>query len=103
MDFRRRKVVNLWHGITVKNLGYRIKKQSKDSLKSEIDNYRFMIGSSDLDSFAMQACFKKSGKNIWLTGLPRNDLLVCTDKHLPKDLEKGLQWLMIFLKFICFF
>ncbi|MBJ35489.1 MAG: hypothetical protein CMB62_02620 [Euryarchaeota archaeon] len=93
IDFRRRNVVNLWHGITVKSLGYRIKNHSKDSLKSEIDNYRFMIGSSDLDSFAMQACFKKSGKNIWVTGLPRNDLLVCKDENISKNLKKGLQWL----------
>ena len=93
IDFRRRNVVNLWHGITVKSLGYRIKNHSKDSLKSEIDNYRFMIGSSDLDSFAMQACFKKSGKNIWVTGLPRNDLLVCKNENISKNLKKGLQWL----------
>ena len=52
-----------------------------------------MICSSAIDSLAMQSCFTKSEKSMWLTGLPRNDLLVCTDKHLPKDLEKGLQWL----------
>ena len=93
IDFRRRKVVNLWHAINIKNVGYRVKNNSPDSLKSEIDTYRFMICSSNLDSFTMQACFKKSEKNIWATGLPRNDLLVCKDARLSKDLNKGLQWL----------
>jgi len=93
IDFRRRKVVNLWHAINIKNVGYRVKNNSQDSLKSEIDNYRFMICSSNLDYFSMQSCFKKSEKNIWVTGLPRNDLLVCKDELISKDLNKGLQWL----------
>tara|TARA_B100001250_G_C19711912_1_gene749627 strand:+ start:133 stop:1260 length:1128 start_codon:yes stop_codon:yes gene_type:complete len=93
IDYSRRKLINVWHGISVKNLGYRIKNNSQDSLKSELDTYWSMICSSEIDSLAMQSCFKKSKNNMWLTGLPRNDLLVCKDKYISKDLKKGLQWL----------
>ena len=93
IDYCRRKLVNVWHGIPVKNLGHRIKNNSDESIEFEFNKYWSMICSSAIDSLAMQSCFTKSEKSMWLTGLPRNDLLVCTDKHLPKDLEKGLQWL----------
>jgi len=93
IDYRRRRVVNLWHGITVKNIGYRIKNKSKDSIKSELGTYWSMICSSEIDSLAMMSCFNKSKKNMWLTGLPRNDLLVSDQDILSKDLIEGLCWL----------
>tara|TARA_Y100001970_G_scaffold119963_1_gene148763 strand:+ start:5374 stop:6501 length:1128 start_codon:yes stop_codon:yes gene_type:complete len=93
IDYSRRKLVNVWHGIPVKNLGYKIKNQSDASLQFEFDKYWSMICSSKIDSLAMQSCFKKSKKNMWLTGLPRNDLLFYDEEHFSKDLNEGLTWL----------
>ena len=52
-----------------------MKNQNISSLELEFEKYDSMICSSTLDSLAMQSCFKKAEKNMWLTGLPRNDLL----------------------------
>lgn len=93
IDYRRRRLVNIWHGISLKNLGYRMKNQDISSLESEFEKYDSMICSSTLDSLAMQSCFKKTERNMWLTGLPRNDLLLFSDDQISKDLKKGLKWL----------
>ena len=93
LDYRRRKLINVWHSISLKNLGYRMKKQNELSLQSEIGKYNSMICSSTLDSLAMKSCFKKTEKNMWLTGLPRNDFLLFSEDQISKDLKEGLQWL----------
>jgi CDP-glycerol glycerophosphotransferase (TagB/SpsB family) len=93
IDYRRRKLINVWHGIPVKNLGYQIKSKVEDSIESEFDTYWSMICSSVIDSLAMQSCFKKPKSDMWLTGLPRNDLLFSEEEQLSKDLKEGLQWI----------
>ena len=93
LDYRRRRIVNVWHGIPLKNLGYRIKGQDEFSLELEFEKYDSMICSSTLDSLAMKSCFKKTEKSMWLTGLPRNDFLLFSEDQISKDLKKGLQWL----------
>ena len=93
IDYRRRRLVNIWHGISLKNLGYRMKNQNISSLELEFEKYDSMICSSTLDSLAMQSCFKKAEKNMWLTGLPRNDLLFFNDSQISDDLKNGLNWI----------
>ena len=93
IDYRRRRLVNIWHGISLKNLGYRMKNQDISSLELEFEKYDSMICSSTLDSLAMQSCFKKAERNMWLTGLPRNDLLFFNDSQISDDLKNGLNWI----------
>ena len=93
LDYYRRKIINVWHGVSLKNLGYRIKDKNKFNLKSEFEKYFSMICSSTLDFLAMQSCFGKSKKDMWLTGLPRNDLLVYNDSQISNDLKYGLNWI----------
>tara|TARA_X000001036_G_scaffold113142_1_gene106000 strand:- start:198 stop:1328 length:1131 start_codon:yes stop_codon:yes gene_type:complete len=93
IDYRRRRLVNIWHGISLKNLGYRMKNQNISSLELEFEKYDSMICSSTLDSLAMQSCFKKAERNMWLTGLPRNDLLFFNDSQISDDLKNGLNWI----------
>ena len=93
LDYNRRKIINVWHGISLKNLGYRIKDKNVLAMKSEFEKYSSMICSSRLDFLAMQSCFRKSKKEMWLTGLPRNDLLLLNDSQIPNDLKSGLNWI----------
>ena len=95
IDYRRRKLINVWHGIPVKNLGYQIKSKAEVSIESEFNTYWSMICSSAIDSLAMQSCFKKPKSDMWLTGLPRNDLLFSEEEQLSKDLKEGWNGLII--------
>ena len=93
LDYNRRKIINVWHGIPLKNLGYRVKDKNEFSMKSEFEKYHSMICSSTLDFLAMQSCFGKSKKDMWLTGLPRNDLLFFNNSQISNDLKNGLSWI----------
>ena len=93
IDYRRRKLINLWHGIPLKNLGYKVKNQNEAYLNSEFAKFKSIVCSSKLDSLAMRSCFKKSKEDVWITGLPRNDLLLQDESELPEDLIDGLTWL----------
>tara|TARA_B100000700_G_scaffold196888_1_gene216658 strand:- start:1209 stop:2339 length:1131 start_codon:yes stop_codon:yes gene_type:complete len=93
IDFKRRKVINLWHGITLKKLGYKAKNQKITKENCEYENYLSILCSSKLDSLAMQSSFKLPRSRVWLTGLPRNDLLMLEEEKLPLDLKKQNTWI----------
>jgi CDP-glycerol glycerophosphotransferase len=74
-----RLVVNLFHGIALKNIGIQV---SPDSITG-CDPFGAIISSSVADKKTMLSSFKSSNtENVWITGLPRNDLLFCSRNHL---------------------
>ena len=93
IDFRRRKLINLWHGITLKGIGFQDSKADIDKLKKEFKLYAAIICSSKLDQLAMQASFGLPKEKIWITGLPRNDSLMQEINSLPEDLVKQSEWI----------
>ena len=93
IDFRRRKVINLWHGIPLKGIGFKDFKANKSKLKKEFKLYTGVICSSKLDQLAMQASFGLPNEKIWITGLPRNDSLIQEADSLPNDLLKQSEWI----------
>ncbi len=83
-------IVNLWHGIPLKRIGYASldMRDKLDALAEEHRKCRAVISSSKIDTLAMTAAFHPLGYNdVWCTGLPRNDFIVREFDRLPADLR----------------
>lgn len=89
MNLKRRVIVNLWHGIPLKKIQYLSPTKIGENIpRSMLEKYFYagLIASSSVDSYAMSVCFYSiDPKNIWITGLPRNDYLVKSVDLLPED------------------
>ena len=88
---RRRKIINLWHGIVVKDLSHPDIGIMNELLEKELP-YHYIITSSEKNRVIMQKVFYPTPKeNFWLTGLPRNDFLKVIENDLPKVLKDELK------------
>lgn len=96
---KKRLIVNLWHGIPLKSLFYTANSKVSNQLdrvryrKSERRSYSGLVCSSNVDSYAMATSFYPLNyRQMWVTGLPRNDFLKMPQEQLPtymiKDLKK---------------
>jgi len=85
--------INLWHGIPLKRFGPASldMEQKLDWVYRENRDCRAVISSSKVDALAMAAAFYPLPyREVWITGLPRNDFIVCPESRLPSDfLEEG--------------
>lgn len=82
--------INLWHGIPLKRIGAAsLDQQSKlKNLYEEHKKCTAVIASSKIDQMAMASAFYPLTYNdVWVTGLPRNDYIVCNDDYLPEDMK----------------
>ena len=93
MDLRRRNLINLWHGIPVKGIGYTSRDKDERKLGREFKTYKAIICSSELDQLATQTSFRLPRHRVWVTGLPRNDMLLREENDLAEDLRKESDWL----------
>jgi len=83
LNFKRRLVVNLWHGTTIKSLASENTGIHIRQINREKKNYR-LISSSKIDRLAMAVSFSPcSLEQVWITGLPRNDFLKKPEHLLP--------------------
>ena len=97
LALKRRCVVNLWHGIPLKRLLYAA---NEDTFRhtdrvpyraQERRDYAGLIASSDIDSYAMSAMFYPLNyRQMWVTGLPRNDFLALPEAQLPSYIRSSL-------------
>jgi CDP-glycerol glycerophosphotransferase (TagB/SpsB family) len=94
----RHVVVNLWHGIPLKRLLYAANEQTfrhTDRVPyrtRERKGYAGLIASSDIDSYAMSAMFYPlTYRQVWTTGLPRNDFLAMKEHRLPRYIRDSLE------------
>lgn len=79
----RRKNVNLWHGIPIKKIRYFCKDEFPPGyLHIQSLSTTMLISSSPADQLAMAASFQISPERVVITGLPRNDLLLKTNKYI---------------------
>lgn len=92
-----RIIVNLWHGIPLKRLlaltNENIQKITNrvSYNRKERASYSGLIVSSDIDSYAMATMFYPiKYKNIWLTGLPRNDFLLQSLDEVPRYIKEDV-------------
>ncbi|MGJ4727998.1 CDP-glycerol glycerophosphotransferase family protein [Luteimonas sp. SDU101] len=80
--------INLWHGIPLKRFGPASldMEQKLEWVYRENRDCRAVISSSKVDALAMAAAFYPLPyRDVWITGLPRNDFIVCAESRLPSD------------------
>ena len=84
----RHIIINLWHGVPIKSIAMAEPKNANIQRKILNPHYKFcnyIISSSHVDRLAMSACMMHNPNNVWITGLPRNDLMF-NQTQLPDDL-----------------
>jgi CDP-glycerol glycerophosphotransferase (TagB/SpsB family) len=89
LDTNLHNVVNLWHGIPLKRFGFASldTRDHREVVAREHASNRCVIASSSTDRLAITAAFYPlTFDHVWVTGLPRNDLLLRPDERLPSDL-----------------
>jgi len=98
LALRPRTVVNLSHGISLKRLLYTANAkthQHTDRVKYRSLERRYydgLIASSDIDSYVMASMYYPlNHRQVWVTGLPRNDFLVKQEADLPRYLRDCLE------------
>jgi CDP-glycerol glycerophosphotransferase (TagB/SpsB family) len=83
-------IVQLWHGIPLKKIGKLF--PGETMWDEETHKYAATVCSSTQDKDIMAAAFAPLQINrVWLTGLPRNDFILCSDDELPLDYQKHLK------------
>ncbi|MGR5519470.1 CDP-glycerol glycerophosphotransferase family protein [Vibrio sp. PNB22_4_2] len=92
----RQKVINLWHGMPIKNIGLLDK-------KTKVPSFHFSIATSELFKEKMANAFGVHENKIIVTGLPRNNLLKLEVEKLSiidelSGYEKFFLWLPTYRK-----
>ncbi|WNC71294.1 CDP-glycerol glycerophosphotransferase family protein [Thalassotalea psychrophila] len=96
LDPKQHFFINLWHGIPLKRIGYTSKdlQHLLEPLGEEHAKHHSVICSSDVDRLAMASAFYPLTYNdMWITGLPRIDLVLKSIGQLPSDLLKELNYI----------
>lgn len=77
---RRAKMVYVWHGISIKNIGLTdnklTEKDKKRFVRRESRRVDAFIASSDVDRYHIASYMGIDVNNVFVTGLPRNDVLI---------------------------
>lgn len=85
----RHQVIQLWHGIPLKRIGQLF--QGETFWAEETPRYAAAVCSSQRDQQVMAGAFSPLPvERIWLTGLPRNDLICKKEEVLPPDYREQL-------------
>ena len=93
LDSKLHRFINLWHGIPLKRIGYASLDNISYLLPISAEHARChaVICSSKLDRLAMAAAFYPlTFHDMWITGLPRNDMILRPEEMLPKDMQSQL-------------
>lgn len=96
LSYQRRNFINLWHGIPLKRIGAASAKDVKRANERIYRHYHkrcsMVISSSDIDRLAMAAAMSPTlFGEVYVTGLPRNDFILCPEPNLPQDFKKELE------------
>jgi len=85
----KHQIIQLWHGIPLKRIGRLF--AGEPHWLVETPRYTATVCSSDSDREIMAAAFAPiPKKNVWLSGLPRNDLILKEESALPADYRRDL-------------
>lgn len=83
-------IVQLWHGIPLKKIGKLFAGES--FWDDETHKYSATVCSSESDKYFMTRAFHPiDDKNVWKTGLPRNDFINGPQNTLPSDYKAELE------------
>lgn len=84
LHFRPRTVVNLWHCMPIKRMGLLDKGGAH-----YMENTQLLLATSVLFQKIMADTFGKRLDDVWVCGLPRNDLLfTATDFYMKQGIER---------------
>ena len=88
--YNKRKIINLWHGIGIKDISNKdIGIMNEELLKES--PYHFICTSSETDKRNMMKAFYLTSEDRFLiTGLPRNDFLLFDEKNLLAEIQDDL-------------
>jgi CDP-glycerol glycerophosphotransferase (TagB/SpsB family) len=84
-------IINLWHGVPLKRIGYASLDMSGNlgPLGKEHRKCRAVISASQVDTMAMASAFYPLSYNeVWPTGLPRHDFITRRLDALPAHLRE---------------
>ena len=85
----KHKIIQLWHGIPLKRIGKLF--PAEKFWEKETGKYAAAVCSSERDRITMANAFAPlSIDRVWLTGLPRNALLLKAENQLPRDYRMQL-------------
>lgn len=86
---KKHHIAQLWHGIPLKRIGRLF--PDERWWESETPLYAAAVCSSERDQELMAGAFAPIPKErVWLTGLPRNDLILKPEARLPADYRRQL-------------
>lgn len=89
LDISSKFVVNLWHGAPLKRLNFQVVGwDTRDNRRQILRPSRFVV-CSDVERLMIAACYRMMLDDIWVTGTPRNDVLI----HGRSDLLDKHPWL----------
>lgn len=89
LDGGRHAIIQLWHGIPLKRIGHLF--PGEDFWSRETHRYAATVCSSERDREIMASAFSPiPPERVWLTGLPRNSLLLGEESRLPADYREHL-------------
>ena len=85
----RHAIIQLWHGIPLKKIGKLF--PGEKFWEKETFKYSATISSSKKDREVMAAAFSPiKPETVWLTGLPRNEIIMMSEQKLPPDYKAHL-------------
>ncbi|HEX7051168.1 MAG TPA: CDP-glycerol glycerophosphotransferase family protein [Longimicrobiales bacterium] len=83
-------LIQLWHGVPLKRIGRLF--PGELWWEAETPRYAATVSSSERDRSIMQQAFAPIPlERVWLTGLPRNDLILKDEAALPGDYRDQLR------------
>jgi len=86
----RHRIIQLWHGIPLKRIGRLF--AGEPHWQFETPRYAATVCSSPSDQKIMATAFAPLPQDsVWMSGLPRNDLFLKEEAHLPLDYKGHLQ------------
>lgn len=78
----RQILINLWHGMPLKTMGYaEVSQNPQLPHRSHDDNY-ILISTSNLMKNLLSSCFHVDARKVHVTGQPRNDKIFSKEKSL---------------------
>lgn len=88
---KRRKLVQLWHAITLKKIGLTLDHNLELYWHDDANRYALITSTSDLDRQTMIESFSpKRPDAVVVTGVPRHDLLHMPEEKLPVDYREQI-------------
>jgi len=78
----RQVLVNLWHGMPLKRMGFAEDSQNSQMPHQRHDHNYMLISTSNLMKNLLSSCFHVDARKVHVTGQPRNDKIYSKEKSL---------------------